>query len=146
MEFRQQICYWNVLIVINNLPSVQFSYKFEFILCKNCGTSYKKINQNSQLSVVHSVVWSVFPGIVLNQRIYFTVLMLKSSFNFLGATMKSQKWSKSEPLRSSYTVKNGLAEYYTVCPNKYILRSFKFLSNNLDIHFTWTHCLQMITF
>ena len=35
---------------------------------------------------------------VLNQRIHFAVLMLKSIFNFLGATMKSQKYSKSEAL------------------------------------------------
>ena len=139
-------CINRVGVLINNLPAIQFSYKFEFILCKNCGTSYKDINQNSQLLVVHSVVWSVFPGIVLNQRIHFAVLMLKSSFNFLGATMKSQKWSKSEALGSNYTFKDGLAEYYTVCPNKCILKSFKFLANNLDIHFIWTHCILMITF
>ena len=93
------------------------------------------------LLVVHSVVWSVFPGIALNQRIHIAVLMLKSSFNFLGATMKSQKWSKSEPLGSNYTFKDGLVEYWTFWPNKYILKSFRFLANNLDTHFTWTHCV-----
>ena len=41
--------------------------------------------------------------------------MLKSSFNFLGATMKSQKRSKSETLGSNYTFKDGVAEYYRVC-------------------------------
>ena len=120
----------------NNPPVIQFSYKIEFILCKNWETSYKKINQNSQLLVVYSVVWGVSPGIVLNQRIHFAVLMLKSSFNFLGATMKSQKWGKIETLGSNYTFKYGMVEYYTVCPNKIILKSFKFLANNLDIHFT----------
>ena len=63
--------------------------------------------------------------------------------------MKSQKWSKSEVLGSkgsNYTFKDGLAEYYTVCPNKCILKSFKFLGNNLDIHFTWTRFILMITF
>ena len=42
-------------------------------------------------TVSRPVVWSVFPGIVLNQRIRFAVLMLKSKFNFLGLTMKYQK-------------------------------------------------------
>ena len=60
--------------------------------------------------------------------------------------MKSQKWSKSEAPGSKYTLKDGLAEYYTVCPNKCILKSFKFLANNLDIHFTWKHCILIITF
>ena len=72
--------------------------------------------------------------------------MLKSSFNFLGAAMKSQKESKSEALGSNCTFKDGLAEYYTVCPNKCILKSFKFLANNLDIHFTWIHCILMTIF
>ena len=49
--------------MINNPPIIQFFYKFKFILCQNWGTSYKDINQNSQLFVVHLVVWSVFPGI-----------------------------------------------------------------------------------
>ena len=60
--------------------------------------------------------------------------------------MKSQKWSKSKALGSNYMFKDGLAEYHTVCLNKYTLKSFKFLANNLDIHFTWTHCILMITF
>ena len=59
--------------------------------------------------------------------------------------MKSQKWSRSEKPGSNYTFKDGLAEYYTVCSNKRLLKSFKFLANN-DIHFTWTHCILMITF
>ena len=69
--------------------------------------------------------------------------MLKPSFNFLGVTMKSQKWSKSEALGSNYTLKDGLAEYYTVCPNNCILKSFKFLTNKFDTHFTWTPCICM---
>ena len=69
--------------------------------------------------------------------------MLKSSFIFLGSTMKSQKCSKSEALGSNYTFKDGQAEYYTVCSNKYILTSFKFLVNNIDIHFTWTNCMYI---
>ena len=60
--------------------------------------------------------------------------------------MKSQKWSKNEVLWSNYTLKDGLAEYYTVCTYKYILTSFKFFANNLDIDFTWTHCILKITF
>ena len=55
--------------------------------------------------------------------------------------MKSQKWSKSEALAANYTFKDELAEYYTVYPIKCILKSLKFLANNLDIHFTWTHCI-----
>ena len=43
-------------------------------------------------------------------------------------------------------LKDGLAEYYTVCPNQYILKSFKFLANNLGIYFTWTRSILMITF
>ena len=46
----------------------------------------------------------------------------------------------------NYTFKNGLAEYYTVCKNKCILKWFKFFADNLDIYFTWTHCTLMITF
>ena len=42
--------------------------------------------------------------------------------------------------------KDELAEYYRVSPNKNILKSFKFLANNPDIHFTWAHCILMITF
>ena len=60
--------------------------------------------------------------------------------------MKSQKLSKSEVLGANYTFKDRLAEYYTVFSNKHILKSFKFLANNLDIHVTWTHCILMITF
>ena len=60
--------------------------------------------------------------------------------------MKSQKWSKREALGSNYTLKNRLAEYYTVCSNKFILKSFKFLANSLDIHFTWIRSILMITF
>ena len=43
-------------VLINNVPAIQFSYKFEFVLCRNCGTSYQDINQKSQLLLVHSVV------------------------------------------------------------------------------------------
>ena len=145
--------FWNldkkfviVGVLISNFPPIQFLYKFEFILCKNCGTSYKDINQSSHLLVVHSVVWSFFSWMVLNQRIDFAVLMLKSSFNFVGPTMKSQKWSRSEALESNYTLQDGLEEYYRVCLNKCILKAFKFLANNLDINFTWTHCTLIITF
>ena len=72
--------------------------------------------------------------------------MIKSSFNFLRATKKPQEWSESEALGSNHRVKDGLAKYYTVCPDKHILKSFKFLANKLDIHSTWTHCVLMITF
>ena len=70
--------------------------------------------------------------------------MLKPTFNFLEATVKSQKRIESEVLESKYMFKDELAEYYKVRP--YILKSFKFLANNLDIHFTWPHCILMITF
>ena len=97
----------------------------------NSNSFYVKIEEpprkTSKLSTV-SRVSSVFPEIVLNQGIHFAVLMLKSSFNFLEATMKSQKWSKSEALESDCKFKDGLAEYSTVCPNKCILKSFKILS------------------
>ena len=135
-------CINHVGVLINNSPTLQFSYKFESILCKNWGTFYK----DYQLLIVNSVVWNIFPGIVLNQRIHFAVLILKSSFNFLGATMKSQKWSKSETLGSNCTFNNVLTEYYTGCPNKFTLKSFKFLADHLDIHFTCTRCILMIIF
>ena len=51
--------------------------------------------------------------------------------------MKSQKWSESEALGSDYTFKDGLLEYYTVCPNKCIRKLFKVVVNNLETHFTW---------
>ena len=60
--------------------------------------------------------------------------------------MKSQKWNKNEARGSNYTFKDGQAEYYTVFPNKCMLKSLKFLAKNLDIHFTWTHYILMITF
>ena len=84
--------------------------------------------------------------------------MLKSSSIFLGGTITSQKCSKNEALheigevlrhakdRMCYSTEDGVAEYYTVCQNKCILKSFKFLANKLGIRFTWTHCLSMITF
>ena len=100
-------------VLINNPPAIPFSYKFEFMLIKNWRTSYKDIK--TQLLAVHSVVWSVFPGIVLNRRIHFAVLMLKLKLTFLVATMKSQKWGKSEALGSNYTFKDELTEYYTIC-------------------------------
>ena len=34
------------------------------------------------------------------------------------------------------------ADYYNVC----ILKSFKVLAKNFDIHFIWTHCVLVITF
>ena len=60
--------------------------------------------------------------------------------------MKSQKWCKSEPLGLNNSFGDGLAEYYTVCPNKCTLKSFKFLASNLDIHFTWIHRILMTIF
>ena len=33
-KIRQQICINCVGVLINNPPSIEFSYKFEFILCK----------------------------------------------------------------------------------------------------------------
>ena len=131
--------YWSITLLPSSFPI-------------NLNSLYVKIEEplvktsNSQLLVVHSVVWSVFRGIVLNQKIYFAVLMLKSSFNVLEATMKSQKWSKSEALGSDYTFKDGLLEYYTVCPNKCIRKLFKVVANNLKIHFTWKYCISIITF
>ena len=60
--------------------------------------------------------------------------------------MKSHKWSISEALVLKYRFKDGLAEYYTVCSNNCISKSFKFLANNVVIHFTWIHGILMITF
>ena len=40
----------------------------------------------------------MFPGTVLNQGIHFAVLILKSSFIFLVAIMKYQKYSENEAL------------------------------------------------
>ena len=144
LEFRQEVCHWNVLIVLGcwSITLLQSSFPI------NLNSFYvieEALTKTSKLSTVSRPISSLkcFPGIFLNQRIYFAVLMLKSSFNFLGATMKSQKWSKSEALGSNYTFKDGLAEYFTVCPNKCILKSFKFLANKLHIHFTWTHCICM---
>ena len=58
-------------VLSNKPPAIQFHYKFEFILCKNWGTSYKDIK--AQLLVVDLVV--VFPGTVFDQRIHFVVQM-----------------------------------------------------------------------
>ena len=37
----------------------------------------------------------------MNQRIHFAVLILKSSFNFLGAIMKYQRYSEREALHET---------------------------------------------
>ena len=60
--------------------------------------------------------------------------------------MKSQKWCKNEPLGLNNSFGDRLAKYYTVCPNKCTLKSFKFLANNLDIHFTWIDRILMTIF
>ena len=90
----------------NSSPPVQFSYKFEFILCKKL----EPLTKTSKLSTViaHSIVWNVFSGIDLKQKIHFAELVLQASFNFLGASIKSQKWSKREALGSNYKFKDGL--------------------------------------
>ena len=59
-------------------------------------------HQDSQLLVINSV--AVYPGTVLNQRIHITVLLLKSSLNFLVTIMKCQKFSKSEALHDIWEV------------------------------------------
>ena len=47
LEFQQQIlplkCINHVGVLISNPSAIQFSYKCEFILCKNWETSYKDI-------------------------------------------------------------------------------------------------------
>ena len=79
----------------------------------------------------------------MNQRIHFAVLMLKSSFNVLGAITKCQKCSESETLHEIWEVfryaKDETAQLKTYWQgatqffsNKCILKSFKFLANNLD--------------
>ena len=88
-------CINRVGVLINNLPAIQFSYKFEFILCKNCETTCKDINQTLNC-------------------VCFPWNSLESSFDSLGVTMKSQKWSKSEALGSNYTLKSVLTEYCVV--------------------------------
>ena len=93
------------------------------------------------------------PGTVLNQRIHFAVLMLKPSFNFLEATTESQKCSKNGTLLETDEVRFH-AKDPTACsktdwqvrPNKCILKSFKYLVNNLEIYFTCTQCISMVTF
>ena len=90
-------CINRLWVLINNPPATQFSYKFEFILCKNWRTSDKDIKSlNCQSSTQQFEV--VFPGTVLNQRMHFAVLILKTSFTCLGAIMKHQKYSESEAL------------------------------------------------
>ena len=133
-------CINRVGVFINNPSATQFSYKLEFILCKIWRTFYKDIK--TQLLDVHWVVWSVFPGIVLsfcctNVKIKFYVF---SSYHEISET--KQKWGT----RIELHFKDKLAEYYTVCLNKCILKSFKFLANSLDIHFIWTHCIFMTIF
>ena len=69
--------------------------------------------------------------------------MLKSSFNFLGATIKSQKWSKNEALGSDYTFKDGLSKHYTVWPDKCILNSYIILSKQpRDTFYLETLCIN----
>ena len=112
--------------MINNTPAVQLSYKFEFTLSKNRGASYKSINF-SQLLVVHLVIWSVFPGIKKKKKIHFAVLILKSSFNFLGATMKSHKWSKGQTrIKLHFQRRTGRVLY--ILPKKMYIKVFWILS------------------
>ena len=44
---------------------------------------------------------------------------------------------------SNGTFEGGVTEQETVCPNKYILKSFIFLANNLDICLIWTYCISI---
>ena len=79
--------------------------------------------------------------------------MLKPSFNFLEATTESQKCSKNGTLLETDEVRFH-AKDPTACskmdwqvrPNKCILKSFKYLVNNLEIYFTCTQCISMVTF
>ena len=78
----------------------------------NLNSFYVKIGEpltkTSKLSAVSHPLSSLkcFPWNKRNERNHFAVLMLKSSFNFLGATMKSQKQRKNEAPGLNYTVKN----------------------------------------
>ena len=77
--------------------------------------------------------------------------MLKSSFNFLGAIMKWQRYSESEAMHEIgevlHCAKDRMAPSKTdCCSNKCILKPFKFLANNVDIHLIWTHCISIIIF
>ena len=68
------------------------------------------LNQNIELNILsyisflhyksqkNKIFEVVFPRKVLNQRIHFDVLMLKSSFTSLVAITKGQKYNKSETL------------------------------------------------
>ena len=72
----------------------------------------------------------------------------KDSFccTILGATMKSHKWCKSEALCYDRTTRSKTYWQSTIqfAQTDVSLKSFKFLANNLDIHFTWTYCILMI--
>ena len=53
-----------------------------------------------------------------------------------------QKWCT----RIELLVQRWTGKLYIVSPNKFIIKSFEFLANNLDIHLTWAYYILMITF
>ena len=65
-------------VLINNPPAIQFSYKIEFILCKNWGTSHKDTNQNSLSTPLNSL--NCFPWISLESNDSFCCTKVKIKF------------------------------------------------------------------
>ena len=139
LEFRQEVCHWNVLIVLGcwSITLLQSSFPINlnsFYVIEEVLTKTSKLSTLSRpISSLKCFPWNSF----------------KSKDLFCCGNVKIKIWffrSGYEISEMNYTFKDGLAQYYTVCPNKCILKSFKFLANNLDIHFTWTHCILMITF
>ena len=74
-------CIYRFGVLINNPPTIQLLYKFEFILCKNWRTSYKDIKSLNCYSS-NQEFELLSPGTILNQRIHFAVLTLKSNYQY----------------------------------------------------------------
>ena len=118
LEFRQQMCLWNVLIVwwgIGKYSSQCFPINFNSFFVK-IGEPLTKTSKlwtvSRRLSSLNFFSWTV-----LDQQIHFATQTLKSSFNFLGAIMKCQKCSESETLHETGEVlryaKNRMARSKT---------------------------------
>ena len=153
LEFRQQICHWNVLIALGywyiTLLKSSFTinlYSFYVKIWKPLAKTWKLSTVARRLSSLECFPWDSFEctDVKINFQFFRIDYKIVDMYQKWGATLK---WGRSSPGKGLiYTFKDGMANYYTVCSNKCILKAFKFLANNLDINFTWTHCTSMITF
>ena len=144
-EFRQQTRHWNVLIVLGYWYLLQSSFLINlnlfYVKIGEPHTKTKLSTVSRQLSSFKCFPWSSFES---KDSFCFTKVKIFDFFSwfFLGATLKSQKCSKTEALleiwqvprhtRIELHVQRWTGRVLHSLPKWYILKSLKFLANNLD--------------